>query len=204
MCTIMYNYEPVDFVIDKDDYEKVKDRYWHLSAESYIASHSNDKKTKMVYLHNLIMGRNEHYGKGVKESVDHINRNGLDNRKENLRILTQSQQNINQNKKKRNITLPTDCGITVDEIPRHIWYVKANGQHGDRFAIEFKTENFVWKTTSLKSVSLKDKLKQATDKLEELYKQYKYLHPDYEKEQIDALNKSFMEIIDNDGTPLES
>jgi len=55
--------------------------------------------------------------------------------------------------------------LTVDDIPKHIWYVKANGNHGDRFAIEFKTENIVWKTTSSKKISLKDKLEAAKRKI---------------------------------------
>ena len=76
----------------------------HYISNSYVSHSVNvSNKRKELYLHNLIMNRNEYPGKGSYESVDHINRIGLDNRKENLRIISQSEQNINQKiKKKKN------------------------------------------------------------------------------------------------------
>jgi hypothetical protein len=62
-------------------------------------------------------------------------------------------------------------------LPRHIWYIKANGLHGYRFGIDLKSEKFKWKTTSSKSISIHDKLKQAIEKLEELYVTYPHLKP---------------------------
>ena len=93
--------------------------------------------------------------------------------------------------------MPADSGIKIDDIPKHIWYIKPNGHHGDRFGIDLKTENIKWKTTSAKNVSLNDKLKSAKEKLEELYGLYPYLNPDNEDraEEIDILTKSYNEII---------
>lgn len=186
----------VKFVVDKEDFEKVEKRPWHLSAGKYIGStfYLDGGVKYELYLHNLIMNRNAFNGKGARESIDHINRNGLDNRKENLRLLSQSQQNMNQTKKKRTVNLPENCGIDPNQIPKHIWYVKANGQHGDRFAIEFKSEGICWKTTSSKTVSLQMKLEQAKVKLSEFYEQYPYLNPEYENQKISDLEKSFQEI----------
>lgn len=194
--TIQHNEEDIQFVFDKEDYEKVVKRPWHLSSGKYIASTFYlDGGIKLeLYLHNFVMNRMTFNGKGTKESVDHINRNGLDNRKENLRIITQSQQNINQTKKKRNVILPEGCGIKPEEIPKHIWYVRSQGHHGDRFAIEFKTEGICWKTTSSKQTSLQIKLEQAKLKLKELYEQYSHLNPNYEEDKIKELNESFTSI----------
>jgi hypothetical protein len=194
---IQHNDKDIKFVFDKDDFDKVEKRPWHLSSGKYIGStfYIDGGNKLELYLHNLVMKRIAFNGKGQKETVDHINRNGLDNRKENLRVVSQSQQNINQPKKKRNLILPENCGIDPNSIPRHIWYVRAQGQHGDRFAIEFKTEGICWKTTSSKAVSLTDKLEQAKTKLSELHQKYPYLNPEYESNQIRELTESFEAIL---------
>jgi hypothetical protein len=188
----------VYFVIDEEDYYKIKNYSWHYKANAYIGhTIPVDDKRRELYLHNLIMDRIGFPGKGSKESVDHINRIGLDNRKENLRVITQSEQNLNQSKRKRRIELPEDSELTTDDIPKHIWYVKANGSHGERFAIEFKTENIIWKTTASKNISLKDKLESAKEKLAELYKTYPHLNPNNEDKNklIKELTDSYYEII---------
>jgi hypothetical protein len=196
--TLQFKGDDIQFIIDREDFDKIKDKCWHFTSDHYISnSVTYEAKRKQLYLHNLIMNREGFPGKGATESVDHINRNGLDNRKENLRIVSQTQQNLNQSKKKRSVILPTGCPIVADDIPKHIWYVRANGMHGDRFAIEFKTEGLVWKSTSSKLVSIQEKLKQAKDKLQEFYLQYPYLNPEnhLRVNEIELLQKSFEEIL---------
>ena len=161
---IQHHEHHVYALIDSDDFGKVKEHTWHYTANAYLSyTHRFDGNQKAVYLHNIVMGQLEHPGKGAKESIDHINRNGLDNRKENLRLVTQSAQNINQKQKERRIELPEGLGITIDDLPKHVWYIKANGSHGERFGIDLKTENVKWKSTSAKNVSLQDKLKVAKE-----------------------------------------
>jgi hypothetical protein len=145
----------------------------------------------------MVMGRIGFSGQGSKESIDHISRNGLDNRKENLRLITQSAQNINQKQKERRVELPDGLGITIDDIPKHIWYIKANGSHGDRFGIDLKTEKIKWKSTSSKNVSLQDKLKSAKEQLQLYYQQFPYLNPQNENtnKEIEILSKSYEEIV---------
>lgn len=84
-----------------------------------------------------------------------------------MRYATQTEQNKNQSKRKRNVTLPEDCGINPQDIPTFIWYIKAQEKHGDRWAIEIKDKYF-WKTTSSKDISTKCKFELAKKHLRDL------------------------------------
>ena len=185
------------FVIDREDYDLVsKTGSWHVTANNYISTNIVvDEKRKSLYLHNIVLDRHSFDGRGQTETVDHISRNGFDNRKENLRLATQSEQNINQKRKPRTAILPADCGLTPADIPKHIWYVKANGGHGDRFAIEFKSEGLLWRSTSSKTTALCDKLAEAKAKLSEFYVVYPHLNPAIQAQQINQLNASFRTIV---------
>jgi hypothetical protein len=164
---------PLIFKIDKDDLEKVQSRHWYaVTRGKYAGCHITVRGSfKILYLHNFIMNRLTFDGKGQKESVDHINRDGLDNRKANLRIISQSMQNVNKVAKPRTAVLPEGC----PELPRHVWYIKSDGKHGDRFGIDLKTEGIKWKSTSSKTISWETKLEQAKNRIEELYTEYPYL-----------------------------
>lgn len=195
---IKFNDGFIKTVIDTEEFIKVKNYSWHYVANGYVSHGLQiDGKKKELYLHNMVMDRLVFPGKGTKESVDHINRNGLDNRKENLRIVTQSAQNINQKQKERHIELPADSGININDIPKHVWYIKPNGAHGERFGIDLKTEKIKWKTTSAKNVSLKDKLQSAKNQLQIYYQQFPYLNPSSEdkNKEIEELSKSYDEIV---------
>lgn len=77
-------------IIDSDDVEKCKKYKWHIKNDGrnkYAISNGS----KRVFLHRLIMN---YYDTGM--DIDHINRNGLDNRKSNLRIVTRSRNIMNQ------------------------------------------------------------------------------------------------------------
>jgi hypothetical protein len=175
--TIISKGHPLLFKIDKDDLEKVKSRNW-FACSNYIGSNITiGGVRKILYLHNFIMDNIVFPGRGAKSSIDHINRDGLDNRKENLRLVTQTQQNLNQKKKKRTANLPEG----IPEIPTHIWYIKANGGHGDRFGIDLKTEKIKWKGTSSKAISIANKLKQAIEQLQKFYIEYPHLKKDLTK-----------------------
>ena len=78
--------------IDKEDLDKVKNYKWGLN-HNYVATRINKRH---IYLHQFILGKRE----GLV--IDHINTNKLDNRKQNLRHCTNS-QNL-QNSKIRGYT----------------------------------------------------------------------------------------------------
>ena len=110
---------------DKDFVESFK-RTWYLwkgnsKGGGYICIHYNGRTR---YLHDLIMRRKEDKP-GDTYSVDHINQDKLDNRRENLRWATQSEQNRNRGKKKRSkIARPLPEGLTQDMMPKYVNYNK--------------------------------------------------------------------------------
>ena len=84
-----------EFLIDKEDYPLVSKYGWMLHSGGYIYGYIPSTK-KLVYLHRFL--KDAPKGK----MVDHINRNKLDNRKSNLRLVTRSQNMYNSiGKKKR-------------------------------------------------------------------------------------------------------
>ncbi len=192
----------IKFVIDCDDYDRVNERSWHYigSGCGYIAStYKTEGIRKNIYLHNLIMNRLTFDGKGQTESVDHINGIGTDNRKANLRVCSQSQQNRNKSKRERTTTrLPE--GINPDELPQNVWYMPPNGSHGERFAVEIKgipdTPDIVWRSTASKTISSREKLNAAIAKRKELYESMESLRMhERESELSKHLKTEYDEII---------
>jgi len=110
--------------------------------------------------------------------VDHISRETLDNRMENLRWLSQSDQNRNQNKKRRQANarqLPTD--IEQGELPKYITWNVSNeiSSSGNMLTRKFfRIESHPalngkqWSTSKAEKFTNQDKLNQAKAKLIEL------------------------------------
>lgn len=77
--------------IDIEDIEKVKNYKWHIKAgrnTQYATAHINEKEK--ILLHRYILN----YSGDL--DIDHINHDGLDNRKSNLRIVSHSLNMSNQ------------------------------------------------------------------------------------------------------------
>jgi hypothetical protein len=89
---ILYTTKNEKILIDKEDYEKIKDVCW-TNAAGYCVGY---RKGQWVTLHRLITDCPKNM------EVDHINHNTLDNRKCNLRIVTRSQNNMNHGLRKDN------------------------------------------------------------------------------------------------------
>lgn len=81
-------------LIDTEDFDRLNQYKWHAykDGKTYYARHTFfiDGKWKNISLHRFILNAPKN------KQVDHINFNGLDNRKENLRIVTNAQNKQNR------------------------------------------------------------------------------------------------------------
>jgi hypothetical protein len=148
---------------------------WFKMQNGYISTMIKKGDEKVgLYLHQLVA--KTELGEGEEgKSVDHINRNKMDNRIENLRWATQSEQNCNTDKRSRKYNAkPLPEGLTHSDLPKYVVYYneilnKVNGRFREFFKIEKhpKLEK-PWIGTKSNGVSIQDKLKAAKEKLKEL------------------------------------
>ena len=83
-------------LVDAMDHQYLSDySTWHISKNGYVTGHipKSGKTGKNIYMHRLIAQR---MNLDLKYDVDHKNRNKLDNRRDNIRIATRSQQTANR------------------------------------------------------------------------------------------------------------
>jgi hypothetical protein len=116
--------------VDAEDFELLNTSTWcALTKPRYKTVYARAKRGgKLVLMHREILGAK----KG--EIVDHINGNGLDNRKNNLRIVSNSQNLMNRGRQKNNST--GFCGVRRDKRDgRYEAYIKKEGRrfHLGRF-----------------------------------------------------------------------
>jgi hypothetical protein len=96
-------------LIDDADYEKVSIIKWHVyqyGTELWYAS--GGSKGHTIYMHRVIVD----VPAGM--SVDHINGNGLDNRRDNLRVCLH-QQNLSNQHHQRRLTHSRYKGVTFNK-----------------------------------------------------------------------------------------
>lgn len=141
-------------LIDKEDIDIIKPYYWHLRIDKrhpnctpYVESIKFiNKKRIRIHLHRLIMECPQNM------VVDHINHNGLDNRKENLRICNQKTNTRNR------------------KTSSHINYVKRDDIYNVSFYINGKAKYLCY-TRDIKEAKYYAKLGEElfkNNKIEEL------------------------------------
>lgn len=91
-------------LVDDEDYERFKNYPWHYTR-GHASYSAPDNGGNAIYLHRLIMEP------GDGEEVDHINGNGLDNRRINLRVCTHA-QNMKNRKKRSSPTSSIYKGVS--------------------------------------------------------------------------------------------
>lgn len=85
-------------LVDPEDYERLSKHKWHANkggATFYAvrwAPRKRQKKLTVIYMHRQVLNNPD------SEFIDHINHNGRDNRKANLRPATRAQNNCNRKK----------------------------------------------------------------------------------------------------------
>ena len=82
------------FYFDLEDYDKIKEYYWVINNKGYVITGGANNSN--LLMHRLILNVLD------DQEVDHINHNTNDNRKENLRIVTRSQNQMNASLRSNN------------------------------------------------------------------------------------------------------
>ena len=90
---IGYTNSKIPFYFDREDYNKICYFCWNIDDNGYLFTHNGDK---IIRLHQMILKVDEN------RVVDHKNGNKSDNRKENLRVASLSQNSQNHKLYKNN------------------------------------------------------------------------------------------------------
>lgn len=103
VINILYHGKIVTAYIDNEDFDRCKEKSWRISKKRnklYVVSGSKSKGT-MIYLHQFIIGKAPN-----GYACDHIDGNSLNNRRNNLRFLT-----ISENAKRVSARIDSEIGI---------------------------------------------------------------------------------------------
>lgn len=171
LCTMSYQK-----ILDYEDDHNIKIT-WFISVNGYVTG--NNK----LSMHQVIMNCYGN-GQGTKNvSVDHIDRNKLNNCYENLRIATFEEQHSNckgiipGTKRERKINAkPLPSGITQNMMKKYVvyyheWLNKECTRQREFFKIEKHPKlNKIWIGTKSNKVSIEEKLIQANKVVDDLEK----------------------------------
>lgn len=108
-------------LVDDDDHETLSKHKWHFADcgnTGYAKRYNPTRKPTLLRMHNVILPLLEGY------MCDHINGNGLDNRKSNLRLVTKSQNMMNRGLQKNSIS--GYVGVSKHKQGKWRAYIKVN------------------------------------------------------------------------------
>lgn len=154
---------------------------WYKASNGYIQTHTTNTlgDQKCYYIHQIITGCYGN-GKGTKTiSVDHIDRNPLNNTIENLRIATQNEQQTNSKgilpgtQRERSSKKDLPNGITYEMLKKYVYYNrefynKEKTKEREFFRVEHPKLDKPWATTKSEKVSIQEKLNQANKVVDDL------------------------------------
>jgi hypothetical protein len=146
---------------------------WYKHQNGYILCSIN------IYIHQLITGCYGN-GKGTKNiSVDHIDRNPLNNTLENLRISTRKEQQNNTKgiipgtQKERSSKKELPEGISYQMLKKYVYYNrefynKEKTKEREFFRVEHPKLDKHWCTTKSNKISIQTKLEEANKVVDDL------------------------------------
>ena len=174
LCPVSYQ-KILDYEEKHNNGEKLT---WYKTTNGYISCHNN------VFIHQVIMDT-WGYGKGTSIiSVDHIDRNPLNNRYDNLRVATTQEQQKNSKgtaddgtkRERKHSARALPEGLTQDMMKKYVvyyheWLNKEHTRSREFFKVEKhpKLEK-PWMTSKSEKVSLLQKLEQANKVASDLEK----------------------------------
>jgi len=149
---------------------------FHKNINGYILSSNNS-----LFIHQIITGCYGN-GQGTKNvSVDHIDRNPLNNTWDNLRIATREEQEQNSKgimvgtkRARKSSAKPLPPGITQDMMKKYVvyyheWLNKEQTRSREFFKIEKHPKlDKIWTGTKSNHISIQEKLKQINKIVDDL------------------------------------
>lgn len=123
---IGYTLKNEPFWFDKEDYDKIKNYTWHYDTGGYVVTTSYNPKKHKISLHRLVMNASDI---DIVDHIKHLPRqeHKIDNRKSNLRFVTQ-QQNILNSCTQRNNTSGYTGVIYIKGIKKWQARIDINGK----------------------------------------------------------------------------
>ena len=161
--------------ISKRDIKKVLNfngirPFWYLNNNGYVATTIQEEK-KSYYLHQYIMNVHTEDLTSYEKTIDHINRDKLDNRQSNLRFANMSEQNSNRDKSARRCDAKTELPEWLEELPKYVQfrrevYNKDTGDVREFFIIQHPSLDKIWESSKSINVLTSDKFKATKLKLQ--------------------------------------
>ena len=173
LCPTSYQ-KILDYEATHNNGEKLT---WYKTTNGYISCHNN------VFIHQVIM---ETWGNGKGTgivSVDHLDRNPLNNRYDNLRVATLQEQQKNSKgtaddgskRERKHSARALPAGITQDMMMKYVVYYHEwlNTEHTksrEFFKVEHPMLEKPWMTSKSEKVPLLQKLEHANNVASDLEK----------------------------------
>ena len=174
LCEKSYN-EILDFE------ERINEKLtWYLQQNGYVCT-TIPKDGGTIFIHQVITGCYGN-GKGTADiSVDHIDRNPLNNTYDNLRTVTRTEQEQNSigimpgtKKERQKNARPLPEGIEQSMLRKYVVYYHNVYNKEKKLSREyFRVEGHpklekIWETTKSEKVSIMEKLRQANKVVDDL------------------------------------